>query len=111
MKLRAKNLPSVTSRPGRITAETSRWPQGCGRYQAAVTSGAVDLATLTGNWPLVSSAVVHTVAVASAAIVQVVVAVGMTPASDASIPPGVPISVSGVSADTENEPPNGTAMV
>ena len=40
----------------------------------------------------------------SAATVQVVVTVGMTPASEASMPAGVPISVAGVSADTENEP-------
>src|SRR5215469_14144606 len=92
-----KKRPSVTSMPGRSTPEMSKWPQGCGKYQAAVKSGAVDLATLSGVVPLVSSALVQVdcvgVLTEPLAVVpggftdgQVVVTVGMTPASEASIP-------------------------
>src|SRR5579885_1475427 len=100
-----KKWPSVTSMLGRSTAEKSRWPQGCGMYQAAVKSGEVALAMLSGVLPLVSNVVVQVVAVASAAVVQLVVAVGITPASEPWIPTGVATTVSGVSADTEKELP------
>jgi len=43
--------------------------------------------------------------------VQLVPIVGMTPESEAITPCGVPRSVSGVSADTENEPPPQTGIV
>src|SRR5580692_2562988 len=97
--------------PGRSTAERSTWPQGCGKYNAAVKSGAVVLATLSGNCPLVSTVVEQVVAVASAAIVQLVVAVGIKPASFAATPPGVATIVSGCSADTENDEPHQAGMV
>src|SRR4029077_4362690 len=115
MKLRAKNLPSLASRLGRITADTSKWPQACGTYHAMVKSGAVALAMLVGVTPLVSSDVLQVeVAAASCAgpaAVQLVVRVGIAPASEPSIPLAVAMSVCGVSADTENEPPNGTGTV
>src|ERR1700722_11002551 len=97
--------------PGRTTPEISKWPQGCGRYHAAVKSGADVLATLSGSWLIVSTVVEQVVAVASAAIVQLVVAVGMRPASLAATPCGVAMMVSGCSAATENEAPHQAGMV
>src|SRR5215472_4940195 len=74
---------------------------------------------LSGVLPLVSSAVVQVCWVAvtdatgapAAVSVQLVVKVGTTPASEASRPTGVAMIVSGVSADTENEPPHHAGMV
>src|ERR1700722_2173659 len=111
MNVLEKKWPSVTSRPGRSTADKSTWPHGCGKYQAAVKSGEGDLAMLSGSWPLVSTAVVQVVATPRVATVQVVVALGTTPASEPSTPAGVPMSVSGVSADTENELPHQAGIV
>jgi len=51
-------------------------------YQAAVRSGALPLAILVGVTPLVSRLVEQVVAVPMAPVVQVVVAVGITPASE-----------------------------
>src|SRR5215469_8862637 len=113
-----KKRPSVTSMPGRSTPEMSKWPQGCGRYQAAVKSGAVDLAMLVAVLPLVSSEVVQVVlaGVPSEPLGggldgQVVVRIGTTPASEASSPFGLAMMVSGVSAETENEAPHQAGIV
>src|SRR5215469_16622214 len=117
-----KKRPSVTSMPGRSTPEMSKWPQGCGKYQAAVKSGAVDLAMLSGVLPLVSSEVVQVdcvgVLTEPLAVVaggftdgQDVVRVGMTPASEASSPFAVAMMVSGVSAETENDAPHQAGIV
>src|SRR5215813_2265917 len=100
-----KKWPSLATRPGRNTAEKSRWPQGCGMYQAAVKSGALALARLSGVLPLVSRVVEQVVATPRAAVVQLVVAVGITPASEPWIPTGVAMTVSGVSAENDSEPP------
>jgi hypothetical protein len=77
-------------------------------YQAAVKSGALPLAGLSGVTPLVSRVVVQVASVelatAGAPAVQLVVAVGITPASEPTIPFAVAMTVLGVSAETDHEP-------
>ena len=63
------------------------------------------LAGLSGVTPLVSTDVLQVVATPSAATVQVVVAVGITPASLDSRPLPVAIWVDGVSAENDREVP------
>src|SRR5215469_12183578 len=91
---------------GRSSAEKSTWPQGCGTYQAAVKSGAVDLAMLSGVAPLTSWFVVQVVAVPKPTVGQLVVSTGVPamPASEASRPSGVAADASGVSAENDHEP-------
>ena len=62
------------------------------------------LAGLSASGPLVNKVEVQVGVTPTTAAVQVVLTVGMTPASEAEMPPGVAISVSGVSAYTESEP-------
>src|SRR5436190_3181781 len=93
--------------PGRTTIENSIWPQGCGMYQAAVKSGAMFLVGLAVN------AVAEHAVPATATPVQTPPSVPARPGpvgrlddgvSEATMPAGVRMSVSGVSADTENAP-------
>src|ERR1700735_4619705 len=104
MKVRETNLPSDISRPGSSTPEMSRWPQGCGRYHAAVRSGAVDFDGLVAKFTL--PAIVQGNAVQVTGPVTV-----LAPESDAKTPAELATVVSGVSADTENDPPHQAGIV
>src|SRR5579862_1513988 len=101
--------------PGRSTLDRSICPHCCGRYHAAVKSGAVPLVMLSGVTPLVSNEVeqVEVVALmaAGAPAVQLVVAVGITPASFPSIPLAVAMTVSGCSAENDSEAPHQAGIV
>src|SRR5580704_8203842 len=104
MNARETYLPSSTSRPGSSTTDASKWPQACGRYQAAVRLGAVDFAGLVakGRLPGMQVAVAET----PLQVPGVAGLVAAAPVSEAYTPtPLPPILVAGVSADTENDAP------
>src|SRR5580704_16408136 len=111
MNARETYLPSSTSRPGSSTTDASKWPQACGRYQAAVRLGAVDFAGLVakGRLPVMQLA-------AAAMPLQVPSVLGpiavLAPVSEANTPTPCPaILVAGVSADTENDAPQKDGIV
>src|SRR5579862_5657832 len=101
--------------PGRSTPDRSIWPHCCGRYHAAVKSGAVLSVLLSEVTPLVSNEVeqveVAALMAAGAPAVQLVVAVGITPESVASSPLAVAMTVSGCSAENDSEAPHQAGIV
>src|SRR5215212_2506713 len=105
------NSPSLNCNIGRYTRLISKWPQGCGIYQAAVKSGIGDLVGLTeGRLPgsvqvIVGAAPATAVLEVQAVVEPTAVVVATAAVSVATWPcPAVHESVSGASAENERAP-------
>src|SRR5271156_4605135 len=98
--------PSLTVSVGRTTPRKSTWPQGCAQYEAKATSGAEDLVGLKDKaHPAVG--LISTPLARQPVVVPLVTGFWPRFVSVLTLPAGVTMSVSGVSAEIDQALPYG----
>src|SRR5438045_2985880 len=120
MNVRSTRRPSLTVSVGRIRPRKSTWPQGCDQYEAKVMSGAEALVGLPDKRQFppglvaLTTVPVTVIPLATQPAVELngwlapgVLRIETTLVSDFTLPAGVTISVSGVSAETDHALPHG----